>query len=36
MLDRSGKGLYQTYEKGKYKGGYSDHLPLLLKVSVAK
>lgn len=35
MLDPSGKKLYSTYEKGKYKGGYSDHLPLLLRVSIA-
>ncbi|NTU58319.1 MAG: endonuclease/exonuclease/phosphatase family protein [Chlorobiaceae bacterium] len=36
MFEQSGKKLYPTYEKGKYKGGYSDHLPLLLKVSVGK
>jgi endonuclease/exonuclease/phosphatase family metal-dependent hydrolase len=36
MLDASGKKLYSTYEKGKYRGGYSDHLPLLLKVSIAE
>ena len=35
MLEHSGRKLYSTYEKGKYKGGYSDHLPLLLKVSIA-
>lgn len=34
MFDRSGKGLYQTYAKGKFKGGYSDHLPLLLRMNV--
>jgi len=34
MFDRHGKGLYQTYEKGKFRGGYSDHLPLLLKIGV--
>ncbi|AOS83566.1 endonuclease [Chlorobaculum limnaeum] len=34
MFDRSGKGLYQTYAKGKFKGGYSDHLPLLLKIGL--
>jgi exonuclease III len=34
MFNRPGKGLYQTYEKGKFKGGYSDHLPLLLKIGV--
>ncbi len=31
LLDESGKKPYATYEKRKYKGGYSDHLPLLLK-----
>jgi endonuclease/exonuclease/phosphatase family metal-dependent hydrolase len=36
MLDGSGKRLYPTYEKGRYKGGYSDHLPLLLKISILK
>ena len=35
MFDRHGKGLYSTYKRGKFKGGYSDHLPLLLKISVA-
>jgi hypothetical protein len=35
MLEGSGKKLYSTYEKGKYRGGYSDHLPLLLRVSIA-
>jgi exonuclease III len=34
MFDRSGKGLYSTYKKGKFTGGYSDHLPLLLKINV--
>ncbi|HWR01671.1 MAG TPA: endonuclease/exonuclease/phosphatase family protein [Chlorobaculum sp.] len=34
MLEHSGRKLYPTYEKGKYRGGYSDHLPLLLKVSI--
>lgn len=34
MFDRFGKGLYSTYKRGKFKGGYSDHLPLLLKISV--
>lgn len=32
MLDRKGKKTWATYEKRKYKGGYSDHLPLLLRV----
>ena len=35
MLSRSGNRPYATYEKGSFRGGYSDHLPLLLKVSVA-
>jgi len=35
MLDPSGKKLYPTYEKGHYRGGYSDHLPLLLKLGIA-
>ncbi|NTW53899.1 MAG: endonuclease/exonuclease/phosphatase family protein [Chlorobaculum sp.] len=34
MFDRSGKGLYSTYERGKFKGGYSDHLPVLLRISI--
>jgi hypothetical protein len=34
MLDESGKKLYSTFEKGQYKGGYSDHLPLILKLDV--
>ncbi|NTU93394.1 MAG: endonuclease/exonuclease/phosphatase family protein [Chlorobiaceae bacterium] len=34
MLDRSGEKLYSTYEKGRYRGGYSDHLPLLLNLGV--
>ncbi|NTU52661.1 MAG: endonuclease/exonuclease/phosphatase family protein [Chlorobiaceae bacterium] len=34
MFDRSGKALYPTYEKREFKGGYSDHLPLLLKIDV--
>jgi hypothetical protein len=36
MLDDSGKRAYATYEKRKYKGGYSDHLPLLLKAGIAE
>ncbi len=35
MFDESGKRPYATYEKRKYKGGYSDHFPLLLKAVVA-
>lgn len=34
MLDRTEKRPYSTYYKGKFKGGYSDHLPLLLKVTL--
>ncbi|MCF8215969.1 MAG: endonuclease/exonuclease/phosphatase family protein [Chlorobium sp.] len=34
MLTRSSGKPYQTYYRGQYKGGYSDHLPLLLRVSV--
>lgn len=36
MLARSEKKPYPTYEKGKFRGGYSDHLPLLLKISVER
>ena len=35
MFDRSGKGLYSTYERGKFKGGYSDHLPILLRIETS-
>jgi hypothetical protein len=35
MMEESGKKLYSTYEKGKYRGGYSDHLPLLLKLDIS-
>ena len=35
MLDDNGKKPYATYEKRKYKGGYSDHLPLLLKAQIS-
>jgi hypothetical protein len=35
MMAESGKKLYSTYEKGSYRGGYSDHLPLLLKMSIS-
>lgn len=34
MFSRPGKTLYATYQHGKFKGGYSDHLPLLLKIGV--
>ncbi len=36
MLDFSGNKPYSTYERRRYKGGYSDHLPLLLKAHVAE
>jgi len=36
LLDYPGKKPYSTYEKRVYKGGYSDHLPLLLKVRVTQ
>jgi endonuclease/exonuclease/phosphatase family metal-dependent hydrolase len=36
MLDCSGKKTWPTYEKRVYKGGYSDHLPLLLNIHFAK
>lgn len=35
MFSHPGKTLYSTYQRGKFKGGYSDHLPLLLKIDVA-
>ena len=35
MLDDNGKKPYATYEKRRYKGGYSDHLPLLLKAHIS-
>jgi len=35
MFSRSGKTLYSTYHRGKFKGGFSDHLPLLLKLDIA-
>jgi hypothetical protein len=35
MLDASGTKLYPTFEKRKYVGGYSDHLPLLVKIANA-
>jgi endonuclease/exonuclease/phosphatase family metal-dependent hydrolase len=34
MLDYSGRKPWSTYEKRKYQGGYSDHLPLLLKIDI--
>ncbi len=34
LFDYSGKKPWPTYEKRKYKGGYSDHLPLLLNVRI--
>jgi hypothetical protein len=34
LLDSSGKKTYATYEKRSYRGGYSDHLPLLLKARI--
>ena len=36
MLDDSGNQPYATYAKRTYQGGYSDHLPLLLKAKVMK
>ena len=35
LLDYFGKKPWSTYEKRKYAGGYSDHLPLLLKARIA-
>jgi hypothetical protein len=35
LLDYSGKKTWSTYEKRNYTGGYSDHLPLLLKARIA-
>ncbi len=29
-----GRRLYPTFEKGRYVGGYSDHLPVLLRMTV--
>ncbi|NTW83216.1 MAG: endonuclease/exonuclease/phosphatase family protein [Chlorobiaceae bacterium] len=34
MFDITGKKPYPTFEKGRYAGGYSDHLPLLLKAAI--
>ncbi len=34
MLDDSRRKPWPTYEKREYQGGYSDHLPLLLKVDI--
>jgi len=36
MLDYSGKKPYATYHGKTYEGGYSDHLPLLLKANIAE
>ncbi len=36
MMDPSGKKPWPTYEKRLYRGGYSDHLPLLLKARITK
>ena len=36
LLDDSGKKPWPTYERRKYTGGYSDHLPLLLKARIAE
>ncbi len=35
LFDYSGKKPWPTYERRKYAGGYSDHLPLLLKARIA-
>lgn len=35
LFDYSGKKPWSTYEKRIYKGGYSDHLPLILKARIA-
>ena len=35
MVEDSGMRLYSTYESGRYRGGYSDHLPLLLKLNIS-
>ena len=35
MLDENRKKPYATFEKRKYRGGYSDHLPLLLRAVIA-
>jgi hypothetical protein len=34
LLDFSGKKPWPTYEKRQYSGGYSDHLPLILKARI--
>jgi len=36
MLDNSGRRPYATYQKRHYRGGYSDHLPLLLTANIAE
>ena len=32
LLDRKGQSLRRTYQGRHYKGGYSDHLPILLRI----
>ena len=34
LFDNSGNKPWPTYEKRNYRGGYSDHLPLLLKARI--
>ncbi|NTV61407.1 MAG: endonuclease/exonuclease/phosphatase family protein [Chlorobiaceae bacterium] len=36
MLEPSDGKPWPTYEKGRYRGGYSDHLPLILKAVTGK
>lgn len=36
MFTKSGRKLWRTFEGGSYSGGYSDHLPLLLKLRDAE
>ncbi len=36
MLDPSGTRPFPTFEKGRYRGGYSDHLPLILKAEIGQ
>lgn len=36
LLDRRGKSLRRTYQGRYYKGGYSDHLPILLRLRPAR
>lgn len=35
MYSRPGTTLYSTFQRGKFKGGFSDHLPLILNIGVA-